>query len=102
MTLDPGSRNPLTFVKEPDAGWATPLTRRERDAITAAFDSDRVLRVEVEALLRNLARGLHEVFERAYAKALIGLPTPTRPTSALLPALGQTAAVAIARLESSP
>ena len=76
---------------DPEGLWATVLVRAEREALRAAFDADRDLRHELEALLRSLEQRLRTVFARELARALIGPPTPAAPVTAVLVALGATA-----------
>lgn len=77
--------------EDPEGLWATVLVRAEREALRAAFDADRDLRHELEALMRSLEQRLRTVFVRELARALIGPPAPAAPVAAVLVALGATA-----------
>jgi len=77
--------------EDPEGLWATVLVRAEREALRAAFDADRDLRHEIEALLRGLSARRRNVFIVAFVAELEAHPT-ARPAGAYLPALGATIA----------
>lgn len=89
----PDDIHPALPGREDPAGlWTTRLAPRGRQALAAAFETDRDLRAEIEALLGGLEHGLRGVFVRELAQALISPPAPGAPAGAVLVALGATLA----------
>jgi len=76
--------------EDPEGLWAGALAHGERDALAAAFATDRGLRGELEPLLRGLEHGPRTVYVREFARALIGPPAPVTSVGAVLVALGAT------------
>ncbi len=97
MSFDRHNGNRSTSAGNDGPLWPAGLDDAERDAIERAFAADVELRADAEALLGRLEPDLREVFGLAFVAALVGPPRLAVPAGALMPALDQTIAVAIAR-----
>ncbi len=88
MSASEETRAALPRRQDREGLWATPLARRHRRAVAAAFAADPELRAELDSSLGELDGALRGVFVRELAAALVGPPPAASPAGAVLPALG--------------